>query len=71
MGIFNFFIVIPQMLAASVLGGLVHTIFGDRPALGLVLGGASLVIGGLCTLRVAEPQPGEAVCLSGVGAEKA
>ncbi|HEY7888108.1 MAG TPA: MFS transporter [Steroidobacteraceae bacterium] len=56
MGIFNFFIVIPQMLAASVLGGLVHALFGDRPAFGLVLGGASMVIGGLCTLRVVEPR---------------
>jgi maltose/moltooligosaccharide transporter len=58
MGIFNFFIVIPQMLAASVLGGLVHALFGDRPAFGLVLGGASMLIGGLCTLRVAEPRSG-------------
>ena len=56
MGIFNFFIVIPQMLAASVLGGLVHALFGDRPAFGLVLGGASMLIGGLFTLRVAEPR---------------
>jgi maltose/moltooligosaccharide transporter len=71
MGIFNFFIVIPQMLAASVLGGLVHALFGDRPAFGLVLGGASMVIGGLCTLRVAEPRAGETVSLAGVGAEKA
>ena len=57
MGIFNFFIVIPQMLAASVLGGMVHAFFGDRPAFGLVLGGASMAVGGLCTLRLAEPQP--------------
>jgi maltose/moltooligosaccharide transporter len=57
MGIFNFFIVIPQMLAASVLGGLVHAFFGDRPAFGLVLGGASMAIGGLCTLRLTEPRP--------------
>ena len=71
MGIFNFFIVIPQMLAASVLGGLVHALFGDRPAFGLVLGGVSMVIGGLCTLRVAEPRSPEAVSLPGVGAEKA
>ena len=58
MGIFNFFIVIPQMLAASVLGGLVHALFGDRPAFGLVLGGTSMLLGGLCTLRVAEPRSG-------------
>jgi maltose/moltooligosaccharide transporter len=60
MGIFNFFIVIPQMLAASVLGGLVHAFFGDRPAFGLVLGGASMLVGGLCTLRLTEPRPAAA-----------
>jgi len=60
MGIFNFFIVIPQLLAASVLGGLVHALFADRPAFGLVLGGASMVVGGLCTLRVAEPHAAQA-----------
>jgi maltose/moltooligosaccharide transporter len=68
MGIFNFFIVIPQMLAASVLGGLVAALFGDRPAFGLVLGGASMVIGGLCTLRVAEPEPAASAAAGPVGA---
>lgn len=65
MGIFNFFIVIPQMLAASVLGGLVHALFGDRPAFGLVLGGISMAVGGLCTLRVAEPAAGSSSMLAG------
>ena len=68
MGIFNFFIVIPQMLAASVLGGLVHAFFSDRPAFGLVLGGASMALGGLCTLRVAEPQPTAASAPGTLGA---
>jgi len=71
MGIFNFFIVIPQMLAASVIGGPVHPIVGDRPAFGLVLGGVSMVIGGLCTLRVAEPQPSEALSQPGLGPKEA
>ncbi len=56
MGIFNFFIVIPQILAASVLGVLLRVFFAGRPVFGLVLGGASLLIAGLCTLRVAEPR---------------
>jgi maltose/moltooligosaccharide transporter len=68
MGIFNFFIVIPQMLAASVLGGLVHALFGDRPAFGLVLGGISMLLGGLCTLRLAEPRPVTDVSPTAVGA---
>jgi maltose/moltooligosaccharide transporter len=55
MGIFNFFIVIPQLLAASVLGVLLKWFFHGQPVYALVLGGASLVIAGLCTLRVREP----------------
>jgi maltose/moltooligosaccharide transporter len=70
MGIFNFFIVIPQMLAASVLGGLVHALFSDRPAFGMVLGGASMMIGGLCTLRVAEPPPMQTISPSGLDASQ-
>jgi maltose/moltooligosaccharide transporter len=55
MGIFNFFIVIPQLLAASVLGLLLRLFFHGQPIWALAMGGASLVIAGLCTLRVAEP----------------
>ncbi len=52
MGIFNFFIVIPQLIAASVLGGLLKLFFHGQPVWALVLGGVSLVVAGLCTLRV-------------------
>jgi maltose/moltooligosaccharide transporter len=55
MGIFNFFIVIPQLMAASVLGLLLRLFFHGQPIWALVMGGASLVVAGLCTLRVAEP----------------
>jgi len=55
MGIFNLFIVIPQLLAASVLGFLLRTFFGDAPIWALGIGGVSLIIAGLCTLRVPEP----------------
>ncbi|MHA6206078.1 MFS transporter [Dyella soli] len=55
MGIFNFFIVIPQLLAASVLGLLLRLFFHGQPIWALAMGGASLVIAGLCTLRVSEP----------------
>ena len=56
MGIFNFFIVIPQLLAASVLGFLLKTFFGNAPINALLIGGASLIVAGLCTLRVKETQ---------------
>ncbi len=55
MGIFNFFIVIPQLLAASVLGLLVHHLFHGHAEYVLVLGGLSLILAGLFTLRVREP----------------
>ena len=52
MGIFNFFIVIPQILAASVLGILVRALFGGHSINALALGGLLLVLAGLATLRV-------------------
>jgi maltose/moltooligosaccharide transporter len=64
MGIFNFFIVIPQLLAASVLGFLLKTLFGGEPIYALVIGGASLFVAGLCVLRVEEPIVDRAVGLA-------
>jgi maltose/moltooligosaccharide transporter len=55
MGIFNFFIVIPQLVAASLLGVLLKLFFGGQPIYALVIGGISLVVAGLCVLRVREP----------------
>jgi len=55
MGIFNFFIVIPQLLAASVLGFLLRALAHGQPIYALVIGGMSLFIAGLAVLRVAEP----------------
>ncbi|PWK92441.1 MFS transporter [Fulvimonas soli] len=52
MGIFNFFIVIPQLVAASVLGALLRLFFHGQAVWALALGGASLFAAGLCTLRV-------------------
>jgi len=56
MGIFNFFIVIPQVLAASVLGLLLRLCFHNQPIWALALGGASLLAAALCTLYVPEPE---------------
>jgi len=55
MGIFNFFIVIPQVLAASILGLLLRLCFHNQPIWALGLGGFSLFVAGLCTLYVPEP----------------
>jgi len=55
MGIFNFFIGIPQLVAASILGLLVKFLFDGQAIFALVLGGISLFIAGLTTLLVEDP----------------
>lgn len=55
MGIFNFFIVIPQLVAASVLGVLIKILFGGQPLYALGLGGVSLIVAGLLVFRVSKP----------------
>lgn len=55
MGIFNFFIAIPQLVAASILGLLVKFLFDGQAIFALVLGGISLFIAGLTTLLVVDP----------------
>ena len=52
MGIFNFFIVIPQLVAASVLGFALKQFLGNAPIEVLVLGGVCFFIAGLLALRV-------------------
>ena len=54
MGIFNFFIVIPQILAASVLGYLVKSIFNNQPIYALVLGGFSMILAGILVVFVKD-----------------
>ncbi|WP_105199220.1 MFS transporter [Pseudoalteromonas sp. T1lg10] len=52
MGIFNFFIVIPQLLAASVLGLILKHGFANQPIYALVIGGISFVLGAIAVSRV-------------------
>jgi maltose/moltooligosaccharide transporter len=52
MGVFNFFIVIPQIVAAAVLGFFVGRFFGGQAVYALLVGGASLVMAAALTLRV-------------------
>lgn len=54
MGIFNFFIVIPQILAASILGFFVKTIAGGDAVWALVLGGASMIIAAIMVIFVKD-----------------
>jgi len=52
MGVFNFFIVIPQIVAATILGFLVKELFGNQPIYALIIGGFSMILAGILTLRV-------------------
>ena len=46
MGIFNLFVVIPQILASAILGLLVRTVFHGQAFYAIVLGGAAMFISG-------------------------
>jgi maltose/moltooligosaccharide transporter len=52
MGVFNFFIVIPQIVAAALLGFIVRHFFGGQAIYALLVGGTSLVLAAILTSRV-------------------
>lgn len=54
MGIFNFFIVIPQILAASILGFFVGTVFNGQAIYSLILGGAAMIIAAVSVMFVTD-----------------
>ncbi|MBC8047034.1 MAG: MFS transporter [Fimbriimonadaceae bacterium] len=54
MGVFNFFIVIPQIVAAGILGFIVKELAGGHSIMALVYGGCSMVIAGLLCLNVKD-----------------
>jgi maltose/moltooligosaccharide transporter len=54
MGIFNFFIVIPQIVAASILGFCVQFFFDGQPIYALLLGGISWLLASLLVLFVQD-----------------
>jgi maltose/moltooligosaccharide transporter len=56
MGVFNFFVVIPQIIAATVLGLMLEHIFNGQSIFVLVTGGASMIVAGLCSLLVKDDQ---------------
>lgn len=54
MGIFNFFIVIPQILAATLLGFMVRLLFNDQSIFALIAGGISMIIAAGCVFFVED-----------------
>jgi maltose/moltooligosaccharide transporter len=47
MGVFNFFIVLPQILASAGLGVLMTFVLAENPMNAVLLGGCSMVVAGL------------------------
>lgn len=52
MGVFNFFIVIPQIVAAGILGFILKNFFENEAIMALMIGGVSMLIAGLLNLLV-------------------
>jgi len=54
MGVFNFFIVIPQIIASLGLGLIIKSFLGDNPMNAVLLGGISMVGAALCVNLVSR-----------------
>jgi len=54
MGIFNFFIVIPQILAATILGFITKNLFEGQAIYALVLGGFTWFLAGILVIFVKD-----------------
>ena len=52
MGLFNFFVVIPQIIAGVVLGFMVKNFFNNQSVFALVVGGVCMILAGFLTLVV-------------------
>jgi len=54
MGIFNFFIVIPQIINAIIGGPIVKYFYGGNPIYALIISGISLLIAAILVVRVKD-----------------
>lgn len=52
MGIFNFFIVLPQLLVATVMGGIITAYFPGRPVWTMLIAAIAMAFAALAMLRV-------------------
>jgi maltose/moltooligosaccharide transporter len=54
MGVFNFFIVIPQLIASAILGFVIKDFFHNQGIYALVIGGVSMIIAGFLNFIVRD-----------------
>ena len=59
MGLFNIFIVVPQLLVATVMGSVMNAFFPGEPIWTMLFAAASWTLAGLAMLRVTVPGEGE------------
>lgn len=60
MGLFNFFVVIPQIVSGLLLGFVTREFFGGHTVQTLVLGGVCMLVAALLTLAVTDKAPNQA-----------
>ena len=54
MGVFNFFIVIPQLVASAILGFIIKDVFHEQGIYALVIGGISMIVAGFLNFIVKD-----------------
>ncbi|HPU15695.1 MAG TPA: MFS transporter, partial [Polymorphobacter sp.] len=54
MGLFNIFIVVPQLIVSSVMGEVVGSLFPDQPVYAMAIAAGVLVLAAAAMLRVKE-----------------
>jgi len=54
MGIFNFFIVLPQIVAASILSIVLRSLFDGQSIFVIVFAGVCMILSGVLILRVKD-----------------
>jgi maltose/moltooligosaccharide transporter len=64
MGVFNFFIVLPQILASAGLGLLMKHLLGGNPMNAILLGGCSLGVAAACTFLLRDVEDGRVTAAS-------
>lgn len=69
MGVFNFFIVIPQIVAAAILGFFVKNVFHEEAIYALVVGGVSMIIAGLLNFIVKDQDDKKTIPVSNLNPE--
>lgn len=54
MGVFNIFVVMPQLLVATVMGSIMKAFFPGDPIWTMAFAAATLLFAGLATIRIKE-----------------